>query len=155
MSHLEPRGIPSEYVLPTPDCADFAGARARKSRTKAGGGRWSSSHRGNSPGSWRYPSLPGTLAACRAAADAVVGSNAVWIGGNDLTTEGSWVWEDGLAIPGPASVPITFDQCHANIDCGVGRSEEHTSELQSLANTVCRLLLEKKKHSRMLTTASH
>src|SRR5258706_3567481 len=28
------------------------------------------------------------------------------------------------------------------------RSEEHTSELQSLTNLVCRLLLEKKKHSR-------
>src|SRR5205823_13443590 len=28
------------------------------------------------------------------------------------------------------------------------RSEEHTSELQSLAYLVCRLLLEKKKHSR-------
>src|SRR2546425_7746073 len=28
---------------------------------------------------------------------------------------------------------------------GVGRSEEHTSELQSLAYLVCRLLLEKKK----------
>src|SRR2546423_12031761 len=29
----------------------------------------------------------------------------------------------------------------------VGRSEEHTSELQSLAYLVCRLLLEKKKES--------
>src|SRR5687767_15316236 len=29
--------------------------------------------------------------------------------------------------------------------CGVVRSEEHTSELQSLAYLVCRLLLEKKK----------
>src|SRR2546430_13350842 len=28
---------------------------------------------------------------------------------------------------------------------GVGRSEEHTSELQSQSNLVCRLLLEKKK----------
>src|SRR5438046_6083064 len=28
-----------------------------------------------------------------------------------------------------------------------GRSEEHTSELQSLTNLVCRLLLEKKKKS--------
>src|SRR2546425_9043592 len=28
-----------------------------------------------------------------------------------------------------------------------GRSEEHTSELQSLAYLVCRLLLEKKKHN--------
>src|SRR2546430_6614741 len=29
---------------------------------------------------------------------------------------------------------------------GWGRSEEHTSELQSQSNLVCRLLLEKKKH---------
>src|SRR5690242_21288872 len=28
---------------------------------------------------------------------------------------------------------------------GIGRSEEHTSELQSHVNLVCRLLLEKKK----------
>src|SRR5438093_6785676 len=28
------------------------------------------------------------------------------------------------------------------------RSEEHTSELQSLTNLVCRLLLEKKKHDK-------
>src|SRR5436309_12463223 len=28
-----------------------------------------------------------------------------------------------------------------------GRSEEHTSELQSRENLVCRLLLEKKKHN--------
>src|SRR5256885_9377913 len=31
-----------------------------------------------------------------------------------------------------------------------GRSEEHTSELQSPCNLVCRLLLEKKKSSRYL-----
>src|SRR5260370_20662052 len=35
------------------------------------------------------------------------------------------------------------------------RSEEHTSELQSHLNLVCRLLLEKKKHSRMKIFASH
>src|SRR2546430_13063877 len=32
------------------------------------------------------------------------------------------------------------DRCNA----GLGRSEEHTSELQSQSNLVCRLLLEKK-----------
>src|SRR2546430_13322167 len=32
------------------------------------------------------------------------------------------------------------------------RSEEHTSELQSQSNLVCRLLLEKKKHSDQLDT---
>src|SRR2546430_13556787 len=30
--------------------------------------------------------------------------------------------------------------------CGASRSEEHTSELQSQSNLVCRLLLEKKKY---------
>src|SRR5258705_9487982 len=33
------------------------------------------------------------------------------------------------------------------------RSEEHTSELQSLRHLVCRLLLEKKKKSKILTHA--
>src|SRR2546430_13175766 len=31
------------------------------------------------------------------------------------------------------------------------RSEEHTSELQSQSNLVCRLLLEKKKHNDLFT----
>src|SRR5258705_10227078 len=31
------------------------------------------------------------------------------------------------------------------VESGAGRSEEHTSELQSLRHLVCRLLLEKKK----------
>src|SRR2546430_12272180 len=34
---------------------------------------------------------------------------------------------------------------------GVVRSEEHTSELQSQSNLVCRLLLEKKKKKRSIT----
>src|SRR2546426_8189508 len=35
---------------------------------------------------------------------------------------------------------------HIGFGCaGIGRSEEHTSELQSPCNLVCRLLLEKKK----------
>src|SRR5688572_32523832 len=33
-----------------------------------------------------------------------------------------------------------------------GRSEEHTSELQSQSNLVCRLLLEKKKKTKKKTT---
>src|SRR2546425_7691732 len=39
----------------------------------------------------------------------------------------------------PGSIGTESDGGHA------GRSEEHTSELQSLAYLVCRLLLEKKK----------
>src|SRR6266853_6841703 len=37
------------------------------------------------------------------------------------------------------------DQWPAKHDLGSLRSEEHTSELQSQSNLVCRLLLEKKK----------
>src|SRR3989441_9783391 len=42
-------------------------------------------------------------------------------------------------------VPHTHTPCHPGQD---ERSEEHTSELQSLAYLVCRLLLEKKKNKR-------
>src|SRR5258705_679700 len=42
----------------------------------------------------------------------------------------------GTVIPGPGNRDSGFDD---------GRSEEHTSELQSLRHLVCRLLLEKKK----------
>src|SRR5256885_2429989 len=38
---------------------------------------------------------------------------------------------------------------------GQGRSEEHTSELQSPCNLVCRLLLEKKKHAIMSPRVKH
>src|SRR5207302_3559160 len=38
---------------------------------------------------------------------------------------------------------ICYSPCH-----GLPRSEEHTSELQSRENLVCRLLLEKKKKSK-------
>src|SRR5437899_6364153 len=36
----------------------------------------------------------------------------------------------------------------------VGRSEEHTSELQSLRHLVCRLLLEKKNKTIMIASAT-
>src|SRR2546430_3683528 len=37
--------------------------------------------------------------------------------------------------------------------CVAGRSEEHTSELQSQSNLVCRLLLEKKKKTKYKNSA--
>src|SRR5438046_5815235 len=42
----------------------------------------------------------------------------------------------------PVGGTFTPKQCHLD---KANRSEEHTSELQSLTNLVCRLLLEKKK----------
>src|SRR5438046_6376355 len=43
---------------------------------------------------------------------------------------------------------------NTRVALGLWRSEEHTSELQSLTNLVCRLLLEKKK-KKNTTTAQH
>src|SRR2546430_12625122 len=39
----------------------------------------------------------------------------------------------------------------SRVSNGVSRSEEHTSELQSQSNLVCRLLLEKKKKKKIQT----
>src|SRR6267142_2862665 len=44
-----------------------------------------------------------------------------------------------------AATPCRSDECRRHRGCGARpRSEEHTSELQSHVNLVCRLLLEKK-----------
>src|SRR5437016_10884928 len=47
------------------------------------------------------------------------------------------IWNAGFHVP----VPLQ----HGSANRPISRSEEHTSELQSLTNLVCRLLLEKKK----------
>src|SRR5688572_32571016 len=46
-----------------------------------------------------------------------------------------------LEVPAHAEIVL-----EGYVDPGERRSEEHTSELQSQSNLVCRLLLEKKKH---------
>src|SRR5437899_9292692 len=48
-----------------------------------------------------------------------------------------------IAIAVPDPLPESSPQCPGPI-----RSEEHTSELQSLRHLVCRLLLEKKKNKK-------
>src|SRR5437016_10848218 len=54
------------------------------------------------------------------------------------------------APPGPARrVACGMDERRRGFLEPATRSEEHTSELQSLTNLVCRLLLEKKKKNRI------
>src|SRR2546427_419795 len=58
--------------------------------------------------------------------------------------DGGHALEARAACLGEELVPcleLAFSSCHAM------RSEEHTSELQSQSNLVCRLLLEKKKNT--------
>src|SRR5438046_5406759 len=50
---------------------------------------------------------------------------------------------NGLSIG--CNIELPFEQ---GLNPYVERSEEHTSELQSLTNLVCRLLLEKKKKNK-------
>src|SRR5882762_12034389 len=54
---------------------------------------------------------------------------------------------DALPISHPPLSLLHRNCAHCRI--GFGRSEEHTSELQSHLNLVCRLLLEKKKKIRI------
>src|SRR5690606_39879578 len=58
---------------------------------------------------------------------------------------------DALVVvddPGTDLQRIVLECRRQVIQFGVARSEEHTSELQSRENLVCRLLLEKKKNKR-------
>src|SRR2546427_9210524 len=61
-----------------------------------------------------------------------------------LTVRG--VWDDNIFISHTHRVSDYYFAIEPQITIGIGdRSEEHTSELQSQSNLVCRLLLEKKK----------
>src|SRR5260370_14778335 len=49
--------------------------------------------------------------------------------------------------PSNELIAVAIHICLIGLPTAINRSEEHTSELQSHLNLVCRLLLEKKKNS--------
>src|SRR5690625_6527519 len=59
-----------------------------------------------------------------------------------------------VGSPRIAKSPTRYSGCSAAIRVRELRSEEHTSELQSRGQLVCRLLLEKKKYMRSATTTA-
>src|SRR5687768_17780487 len=71
----------------------------------------------------------------------------------------SWFGEDGIRVLyvlprkwTDQTLPLTIEPAPDEIArVMVGRSEEHTSELQSRLHLVCRLLLEKKKKQKKRT----
>src|SRR5436190_2609327 len=52
-----------------------------------------------------------------------------------------------VEVAGPIVPPCEAPRLVVPRPVGIGRSEEHTSELQSHSDLVCRLLLEKKKNN--------
>src|SRR2546427_8069273 len=73
-----------------------------------------------------------------------IASSILWTP-HDVT---AWAEADGGAFP-IFVAQSALAAIHEHVGAGAGaaslRSEEHTSELQSQSNLVCRLLLEKKK----------
>src|SRR5438876_3549774 len=60
---------------------------------------------------------------------------------------------DVVLQPRPIARKVVVDR-QPMLAEGDGRSEEHTSELQSPVHLVCRLLLEKKKHDDQIPVAA-
>src|SRR5205823_8700176 len=68
-----------------------------------------------------------------------------WVKVRPSPTEVGWVFGGLLDFDIPADVAGYSEGYTYSAVKAINRSEEHTSELQSLAYLVCRLLLEKKK----------
>src|ERR1041384_8701543 len=62
----------------------------------------------------------------------------------EQSVTGGWLTAEYSMLPYSTNTRKPRDISKGRLD---GRSEEHTSELQSLAYLVCRLLLEKKKNN--------
>src|SRR2546430_13636255 len=63
-------------------------------------------------------------------------------------------WSASATASAPPSATSTITGAPENRAAVARRSEEHTSELQSQSNLVCRLLLEKKKMKLRITLKS-
>src|SRR5690625_5928826 len=96
--------------------------------------------------------IMGTINAYAAMMAEQVGYKAIYLSGGGVAnasyglpdlgmTSLNDVLEDVRRISGATDVPLL-------VDIDTGRSEEHTSELQSRGHLVCRLLLEKKKYNK-------
>src|SRR5690606_40819298 len=63
----------------------------------------------------------------------------------DVTDEGLVISDYKTGKPPSAKAVLAHEKPQLSLEAAIARSEEHTSELQSRENLVCRLLLEKKK----------
>src|SRR2546422_8512028 len=73
-----------------------------------------------------------------------------------LRTRASPVATDTGSVAGaPTTRAASTSPPPSSVSVATGRSEEHTSELQSRLHLVCRLLLGKKKHTSELQSRLH
>src|SRR5256885_12857582 len=77
------------------------------------------------------------------------GSHSTVVGPTPATTDSKG--QLTFAVSDGTAESVTYRA----VDVTDGRSEEHTSELQSPCNLVCRLLLEKKKNNAQTTCNSY
>src|SRR2546425_8936814 len=119
-----------EFIPPEPTAEQKAIMRTAREECAAAARKVGTSRR-------RFLQTGAAYAICLAAINKVMG-----------TRGGHYAWAQdscGLNAPiGTRGTPTYFDLAHPGAQLN-NRSEEHTSELQSLAYLVCRLLLEKKK----------
>src|SRR2546430_7702568 len=100
---------------------------------------------------WRI--LP---ALCKASSAFIVSRSGTWPHGS-----GQCTWYKSISrtpsrfrLAAHAFRTSSGRRCHPPTFVAMKRSEEHTSELQSQSNLVCRLLLEKKKNHRSTANLS-
>src|SRR5690242_21555504 len=75
----------------------------------------------------------------------ISGNHAPRIGGHSGASGAGRKPRNGSPLPDVPAASLCGELQHQSLDESGKRSEEHTSELQSHVNLVCRLLLEKKK----------
>src|SRR2546427_7591750 len=93
---------------------------------------------GTEKGTGYFSARPRVVSEAETGPDAVGGHGRKIRLGNEA--EGHH-WRSNLEADEPFRQILGFPEVHPSV-----RSEEHTSELQSQSNLVCRLLLEKKKN---------
>src|SRR5690606_41828202 len=67
---------------------------------------------------------------------------------SEATSARSWKCVTSIQDSGTATTTSAWPNSRSRTNSTEARSEEHTSELQSRENLVCRLLLEKKKQKK-------
>src|SRR5688572_32556368 len=84
-----------------------------------------------------------TLFRSKASEEFILDGSDFWLGGQQARRDLPWTWSDETKFD-----YTSWAQGRGlKIQKDIIRSEEHTSELQSQSNLVCRLLLEKKKRT--------